>query len=304
MNKYLLVALPAIALLLVLAAHASAATITSNNANDLSYIIYYTNTSVNISASGDKIALINTDANHSALVVFNPSFSVIIDNVTGAEIAVVNMTNNYSVVETVNASTAGYAGKSVNPSLALALIIPANSTATLGAVYYTASEDVAALNAPTPPSGYKLIADKQGSGDTEFTGVVDTTGSIWVAFWSESDTASLIVYYKANINMDYPIIALTANPSKFVTGTARLDKPYTLHFQVSGTNGKQWEVLWAYKPDPGMEPQPTKTPEPSKTARPSAEIPSDNDKKLEYAVAGLAFLLILFMAISLTGRRR
>ena len=300
LNKYLLAALPAIALLLVLAAHASAATITASNPSDLSYIIYYKNASINIAAENNLIKITNTDVNHSALVVFSPAFSVIVDSVNGAEIALVNLTD-YSIVKTVDATTAGYGGSSVSPSFALALIIPANSTATLSAVYYTASKDVTALNAPTPPDGYKLVGDKTGSGDTEFTWTPSKKGSLWVAFWSESNTAVLTVYYKRSGDK-WPVIHLVANPSKFVTDTEDVGGTYTLHFNISGTSGGEWEVLWAYKAE--------------EDSKPAAPLPVDdhNDnnnntvsidkKKLEYAAAGLAFIVILFMAMSLTGHRR
>ena len=294
MNKYLLAALPAIALLLAIGV-AHAATITSNNANDLNYIIYYTNTSVNISTSGDKIALVNTDANHSALVVFNPALAIAVHDVANASIALVNITS-YNVIEILDASTAGYAGKSVDPSLALALIIPANTTATLTSIYYEAG-GAEELNAPTPPQGYKLVEAKQGKGNSAWKWSA-SKGSVWVAFWSDSYTSLLEITTPNGDNVE-----LISEPSKFVSKIFNMENGQ-LTFKVFTESNSEWEVLWAYKPDPGMEPQPTKTPEPSKTARPSAEIPSNNDKKLEYAAAGLAFLLILFMAISLTGRRR
>jgi hypothetical protein len=299
-NKLALAALTALALALIPLAVAHAATISASNADDLNYIIYYKNATITISAADNAITITNGDANYSALIVFNPAFALTIHGISGATIALVNASNNYAVIDTVNATDAGYGGKAVNPDLALGLIIPPNSTASISYLSYESSDASEALNAPTPPEGYTFAGDKQGTGNSVWTWSAPGKGSLWVAFYDDSYTSTLEV--KEIVNRDFAniYIDIPSNPGKFVTATADIESAKTLTFSVTSTSGKQWEVIWAYKNDAAPQPQPQPT---TTQDRPSANIPNDNNKTVLYAVAGLAvFMLVLVIAASLTRR--
>ena len=315
----------AAALAVALAAVASAATITAENPDQLRYIVYHANTTYSIAVQGDKIAVTNTDANNTLLLVFNPALAVSLFNVSGANAVIVN-TTNYAIIEHVLGNTTsyevvGYAGEG-GADTALGLLIPPNSTAVIGAVYYAARAEARfmGLAAIAPPEGYKLAGDKYGTDSEVWAWQPEKDGSLWVAFYQgdASDTSNpsdLYIYsytesygggtgaYGAKLALHLKKVMYGKNGA-YETATLTVSKVETITFSVK-TYAEEWKTAWrviyAFKPD-------TKTV--TKIETPAATMPdntdnhsTDNGKLAVYAAAGAAFLALIALVTAASRRR-
>jgi len=306
----------------VLPALAHAETVTASNADALRYIIYSANTTYSIAAEGDKIAVTNTDVNHTLLLVFNPALRITLFNVSGAHAVLVNSTD-YSVVEDIlgNATSydiVSYGGEA--PGLALALVIPANSSATIGWVYYAAptTGEAESLSAIAPPDGFKVVQDYYGTEDKTWSYTVSGTKTIWVAFYqgdaADTSNPSDLVIEVYNDVYQAGELPLRLDPGHVKYILYGKEGGYeTKTFTASGvvafsvkTYAKDWKTAWrvivAVSQDQARpQPQPTQ-PQPV-TETPRADLPER--QQLVYAAAGAAAVLMLVvLASALGGRRR
>jgi len=316
----------------LLTAPAHAATIDVDNAQDLQYIIVYSNATITISANETGIVISNKD-NATALVVFNPLFGYVVENLRGAIPVIVNSTD-YSVVDVfVNETTLDVIGWPREDGVALGLALAPQAAAVVGRVYYEAPGEaqtvqMTGLSAITPPAGYQLAGDTSGIHDWETTWQMPADGKLWVAFnpgkvqrsYGEGKLAWLWVY--SYVTREGTYMGLTdGEPGKYIikefdfkTGNVLLSvKTQVDHGDVPESDVlMQWRLIWAYKATNNDEPQPPNDggdvqPAPTQTQtaqpdKPKAEISTDSETA-KYALAGAALVLFLVLMVTLATRR-